>query len=218
VIAPAKPKAIVFDWDNTLVDTFPTIHAALNAAQIAMGVEPWTLEEAHIKVRQSVRDVFPVMFGDRWEEARAIFYRTFEQVHLRELRPLPGADELLIHLRSAGVTLTVVSNKTAGFLRREADHLGWSSRFHRVIGATDAVRDKPAADPVHLSLQGAGVSAGPEVWFAGDTDIDLECAHHAGCLPVLVRRQTPQAGEFAAFPPALHVHDLTELKALVKND
>jgi phosphoglycolate phosphatase len=211
-----RPKAIVFDWDNTLVDTFPTIHAALNAAQIAMGVQPWTLEEAHIKVRQSVRDVFPVMFGNRWEEARDIFYRTFEEVHLRELRELPGAGALLDHLRSSGVTLTVVSNKTAGFLRQEADHLGWSSRFHRVIGATDAARDKPAPDPVHLSLEGAGVSAGPDVWFAGDADIDLECAHHAGCVAVLVRAQPPQPGEFAAFPPVFHVHNLAELKALVK--
>ena len=213
-----QPKAIVFDWDNTLVDTFPTIHVALNAAQVAMGVKPWTLEEAHIRVRQSVRDVFPVMFGDRWEEAREIFYRTFEQVHLQELRELPGASDLLEHLGAVGTTLTVVSNKTAGFLRREADHLGWSPRFHRVIGATDAARDKPAPDPVHLSLEGAGVMAGPEVWFAGDTDIDLECAHHAGCVPVLVRENPPEKGEFAAFPPILHVHNLFELKALVKRN
>lgn len=213
-----RPKAIVFDWDNTLVDTFPTIHAALNVVQNAMGVQPWTLEEAHTRVRQSVRDVFPVMFGDRWEEAREIFYRAFQDVHLRELRALEGADDLLEHLHAAGITLTVVSNKTAGYLRREADHLGWSRRFHRVVGATDAARDKPAPDPVLMSLEGAGVRAGPEVWFAGDTDIDLECAHHAGCIPILVRSEPPQPGEFAAFPPVLHVHNLGELKALVKSD
>lgn len=213
-----RPRAIVFDWDNTLVDTFPTIHAALNIVQEAMGVEKWTLEEAHVRVRQSVRDVFPVMFGDRWEEAREIFYRAFEEVHLRELRVLPGAEELFDHLRDAEVILSVVSNKTAGYLRREADYLGWTARFHRVVGATDAPRDKPAPDPVHLSLEGTGVTAGPEVWFAGDTDIDLECAHHAGCVPVLVRATPPLSGEFPAFPPILHVHNLIELKALVKRN
>ncbi|MGE0152975.1 MAG: HAD family hydrolase [Reyranellaceae bacterium] len=212
-----RPRAIVFDWDNTLVDTFPTIHAALNAAQIAMGVQPWTLEEAHIKVRQSLRDVFPVMFGDRWQEARDVFYRRFEEVHLRELRALPGARPLLGHLRETGIALTVVSNKTGGHLRREADHLGWSGHFHRLVGATDAARDKPAPDPVHLSLDGTGIGAGPEVWFAGDTEIDLECAHHTGCVPVLVRDNPPQPGEFAAFPPAIHVRNLSELKALVNS-
>lgn len=211
-----RPKAVVFDWDNTLVDTFPTIHVALNAAQRAMGVTPWTLEEAHVRVRQSVRDVFPVMFGDRWEEAREIFYRTFQEVHLSELRTLPGAEELLDHLRAAGIVLAVVSNKTGPYLRREAEHLGWSGRFHRVVGATDAARDKPAPDPVHLSLQGTGIGPGPDVWFAGDTDIDLECAHHAGCVPVLVRARAPESGEFPAFPPRHHVHSLSDLKALVK--
>jgi len=217
-MALPPPKAIIFDWDNTLVDTFPTIHAALNIVQAAMGVEKWTLEEAHIKVRQSVRDVFPVMFGDRWEEAREIFYRAFEEVHLRELRTLPGAVDLFDHLQDADIALAVVSNKTARYLRREADHLGWTRYFHRVIGATDAPRDKPAPDPVHLCLEGTGISAGTDVWFVGDTDIDLECAHHAGCHPILVRANPPQPGEFAAFPPVLHVHNLIELKALVKRN
>lgn len=211
----ALPRAIVFDWDNTLVDTFPTIHAALNVVQGAMGVERWTLEEAHVRVRQSVRDVFPVMFGERWEEAREIFYRAFEEVHLRELRVLPGAGELLQQAGEAGIALAVVSNKTASYLRREAEHLGWSRHFHRVIGATDAARDKPAPDPVHMALDGLGIAAGPEVWFVGDTDVDLECAHHAGCVPVLVRQDAPKPGEFPAFPPVLHVHDLFGLKALV---
>ena len=211
----ALPRAIVFDWDNPLVDTFPTIHAALNVVQGAMGVERWTLEEAHVRVRQSVRDVFPVMFGERWEEAREIFYRAFEEVHLRELRVLPGAGELLQQAGEAGILLAVVSNKTASYLRREAEHLGWNRHFHRVIGATDAARDKPAPDPVHMALDGLDIAAGPEVWFVGDTDIDLECAHHAGCVPVLVRQDAPKPGEFPAFPPVLHVHDLFDLKALV---
>lgn len=210
-----RPRAILFDWDNTLVDSFPTIHAALNAAQIAMGVTPWTLEEAHIKVRQSLRDAFPVMFGERWEEARQIFFRAFEEVHLRELRALPGAAELLQHARDGGIYLGVVSNKTGPYLRLEAEHLGWIRHFHRLVGATDAPRDKPAPDPVHMALDGLGIAAGPEVWFVGDTDIDLECAHHAGCLPVLVRREAPKSGEFPAFPPLLHASDLFQLKALV---
>ena len=214
----ARPRAIVFDWDNTLVDTFPTIHAALNAAQSAMGVELWTLEEAHQRVRQSLRDVFPTMFGERWEEAREIFYRAFEEVHLRELRALPGAEDLLEHVRNCGIALAVVSNKTRPHLRREAEHLGWSGRFHRVVGATDAARDKPAPDPVILALDGLGIAPGPEVWFAGDTGIDLECAHRAGCIPVLVRKACPNSGEFAAYPPVLHVPDLFDLKALVKPD
>jgi phosphoglycolate phosphatase len=37
-----KPKAILFDWDNTLADTWPTIHQAMSETFAAMGQEPWS--------------------------------------------------------------------------------------------------------------------------------------------------------------------------------
>ena len=41
----SKPTAILFDWDNTLVNTFPIIYQGLYDTFIAMGMEPWTFEE-----------------------------------------------------------------------------------------------------------------------------------------------------------------------------
>jgi len=70
------PRAILFDWDNTLVDAWGTIQLALNATLTAMGFPAWTMEETRLKVRASLRDSFPRMFGDRWLEARDIFYST----------------------------------------------------------------------------------------------------------------------------------------------
>ena len=31
-----RPRAILFDWDNTLVDSWATIHEALNVVMTAM--------------------------------------------------------------------------------------------------------------------------------------------------------------------------------------
>ena len=103
-----------------------------------------------------------------------------------------------------GLILGVVSNKTGRFLRAEAESLGWTPLFHRLVGATDAPRDKPARDPVDLALAESGLVAGPDVWFVGDTDIDLLCAVTAGCTPVLIREDPPAAGEFPGHEPAAH--------------
>ena len=73
--------------------------------------------------------------------------------------------------------------------------------------------DKPAVEPVDLALAESGIARGPDVWFVGDTDIDMHCAVNAGCLPVLVRREAPGAGEFDAYPPALHLRDCAGLAA-----
>ena len=65
------PRAILFDWDNTLVDSWATIHEALNFLMRAMDKPEWTLADTMEKVRLSLREAFPMYFGDRWEEARS---------------------------------------------------------------------------------------------------------------------------------------------------
>ncbi len=215
--APALrfPRAILFDWDNTLVDNWAVIHAALNSALTAMGQAPWSYAETRQRVRASARDSFPALFGERWEEAQKIFYDSFEAKHLEALREMPGAGDLLAGLGQSGIYLAVVSNKQGRYLRREAAHLGWTPRFGHLIGANDAPRDKPAVDPVDMALAGSGVPRGADVWFVGDADIDMLCAVNAGCCPVLLRHDAPGAGEFGAAPPLRHLPDCRALAALV---
>ena len=67
------PQAVLFDWDNTLVDTWPVIHEAMNTTLAAMGHPQWRMEETKDRVRLALREAFPPMFGDRWEDARDIF-------------------------------------------------------------------------------------------------------------------------------------------------
>jgi phosphoglycolate phosphatase len=200
---PARPRAIVFDWDNTLVDTWPTIHHALQATLEAMGHELWSLEETTTRVRQSLRDVFPKMFGDRWEEARKVFYEAFERTHIENLEPIAGAAAMLQSLKGQELYLAVVSNKTGHYLRKEAEHLGWDGHFARLVGAGDAERDKPEGDALWLALEGSAHRPGPDIWFAGDAGIDMEIAHRTGCVPVLLHRKDTDAEEFDKWPPAL---------------
>jgi len=201
-----RPRAIIFDWDNTLVDSWGTIHDALNFLMAAMDRPLWTLAETRERVRLSLRDAFPLIFGDRWEEARHIYLERFRAIHLDRLTPLPGRDAMLRALAADGHYLAVVSNKTGPVLRAEAAHIGWAPLFGRIVGAGDAHSDKPHCAPVELALQPSGISAGPDVWFVGDTAIDMECAIAAGCTPVLLGPAEPD-GEFAQFAPVLTVAD-----------
>lgn len=182
-----RPRAILFDWDNTLVDNWPVITAALNETFQAMGhPRRWSVDEARARVVRSLRDSFPPLFGPRWEEARDYFYAAFEARHLEALTPLPGAQDLLVQLSGMQVPAALVSNKTGRFLRAEVAHLGWGGFFIAQIGAQDAERDKPDPAPVHLALAGTGIAPGPDVWFVGDTAADMDCARASGCRAVLV--------------------------------
>ena len=57
-----RPRAILFDWDNTLVDSWTTIHEALNAVMAAMEKPLWSLRETKERVRLSLRESFPLSF------------------------------------------------------------------------------------------------------------------------------------------------------------
>jgi phosphoglycolate phosphatase len=191
-VTQTRPRALLFDWDNTLIDS-------------------WA------RVRASARDSFPRLFGDKAPEATEVFYRTFEADHLVNLRAREGAGRMLRGLaRENDVYLAVVSNKQGYLLRREAAHLQWEDYFDRLVGATDAPRDKPAPEAVELALEGSGLGPGPEVWLVGDTDIDLLCAVNSGCLPVLLRPAPPGRDEFREAPPKLHVASCEDLLNVVR--
>lgn len=181
-----RPTAILFDWDNTLIDNWAAIHGALNATLAAYGQPTWTFEEAMSRVRESVRDRFPRLFGDRWTEARDHFYAGFRARHLEALRICAGAERLLDLCAAARLPIAVVSNKNGALLRAEVAHLQWEGRFGAVLGAGDSARDKPDPQPAYDALAVLKKPTSSDVWFVGDTEVDVDCAAAAGLTPILL--------------------------------
>ena len=212
-----KPKAILFDWDNTLVDSWAIIFDSLNFTLEEFGQEPWSMEQTRDRVRKSLRDSFPGLFGDDWKKAADVFYARFDEIHIRQLTPIDGAADMLARLASQDLYLAVVSNKRGEYLRKEAQHLGWDRHFSKLVGALDAQNDKPSVEPVELALSDSSFTRGQDIWFVGDADIDMECAINADLAPVLLRPEAPKPDEFKDHPPICHVVDCLTLSNLVGN-
>lgn len=210
------PQAILFDWDNTLIDSWLIIHDAINFTFAAYDKPLWSLDDTRLRVRKSLRDSFPEIFGSQWKQAADTFYERFDAIHLKMLSPIEGISEMLAELAAMDIYLGVVSNKRGEYLRREAVHLGWDAHFGQLIGALDAETDKPSRQPVDMALAGSGIDTGPHVWFVGDADIDMECAFNAGLKGILLRREAPGTDEFRNHPPVHHVADGVALCKLVK--
>jgi len=186
LLDPLPPTAVLFDWDNTLVDTWQTIFYALNKTLTTFGLEPWTEEFAIANVQRSGREAFPRLFGDNAQDAQKVFYQIVEKDNLQGLRPLSEAEELLEVLASKGIPMGVVSNKNATILCKEVAHLRWDEYFGVLVGAGDALRDKPAADPVLLALANLKIKPSSKVWMVGDAPVDWESALAAGCVPIAI--------------------------------
>jgi phosphoglycolate phosphatase len=180
----AAPRVLLYDWDNTLVDGWAGITGALNAVFTAFAMPEWSVADTRARVRVSLRDSFPAMFGDEWERARDIFYAALEEQHLQHVRPMLGAADALA--AGAAWPQGVVSNKAGRYLRAEVVHLGWSGHFGAVVGAGDAAADKPDPAPILLALDRLGHRADHSVWYLGDTALDMATARAAGVTAVLI--------------------------------
>ncbi len=215
---PNSPRAILFDWDSTLVDNWDVITRAMNAALSRFAKPEWTRAAVIESATLSARDRFPELFGDDAPAAQQVFYDAFQAYHLEELKPLPGAIALLDFLTDLKLPLAVVSNKGTQFLHREINGLGWDRYFQTIIGAGDAERDKPDPAPVHLALRRLSIDRPQSVYFLGDTEADIGAGKAAGCVTMLLRQDENRFAAAKQMGPDHLFDDLDAVLTFLKRE
>lgn len=184
---PYFPRAFVFDWDNTLVDSWGAIGQAMNHTRAHFGLKTWSAEEIKRHCTRAARESFPDWFGENWQKAYQVYYEGFDAARKsRDISTTEGAEQLLKWLTSHKIPAFVVSNKRGDFLRDEAKRLGWEPYFVSIIGAQDAPFDKPHRAHVDHALSFGHTTPDKDIWFVGDSEADMLCAQNSGCTPILI--------------------------------
>ena len=201
-------KAIIFDWDGTLVDTCGLILNAHNHVREHYNLEKWTMEDFLGRASKSAREYYPEVYGDQAEEAQVILYDFVEEHHLNFLKPINGTKEILDQLAALGVPLGIVSNKRHPTLHKEIEYLGWGNYFKVVIGAGFADKDKPSPEPLNLALQSIDTKLGTsEVLYIGDTETDLMTAQNAK-MDIAFIPENPREDLIERYSPKFTGHNI----------
>ena len=181
-----QPKAVLFDWDGTLVDSVGALTHGHNLTHDAMGL-PRITEAGFLPHMGKPRDdVYAALYGDRTDEAKTHFAGFYAATHTQNLREITGAGALLQALHMQGIVLGVVTNKQRKFVGPEIAHMGWDRYFSVFISADDVQHAKPAPDAIYLALEKIGMEAGANTYFVGDSDNDLAAAQAAGCPCIFI--------------------------------
>ncbi len=179
----SKPSAIIFDFDDTLVNTKPIINKALSATFSEFNIDKNSL--SHIDFNLSLRDFFHDIFADNIEKARETYYKYYSEFS-QNLMALDHAELVLKFLQKHQVFTSIVSNKTGDRLRHElTTKLMWDHYFSNIIGSGDAASDKPSPLPAILSLTNSGLDDYSNVWLIGDSNVDIKTAANLGCKALL---------------------------------
>lgn len=206
-------KVILWDWDNTLADTFGAIFAAQNDARVQYGMTPWTKEESKAAMNTSGRNLIKDVFGaDKAAEVRAYFLSRYAE-HADALELKAGAKEILKTAKELGFVNILASNKAGPILRNEVSVMGVADYFDRLIGAEEAEEDKPSKIFTDTAL--AGIEA-DMIISIGDGKADIQMAHnYAGGIGILVWTN-PNGGEFAEIKPDYAVENLAKASEILK--
>ncbi|TME22278.1 MAG: HAD family hydrolase [Chloroflexi bacterium] len=189
--ANGHTRGLVFDFDGTLVDSYPLIEAAF-----AHVMQTHRLDEAARGLfRQSrglpLPEQMKLVAPDMWEDLVAT-YRAIDATlgHARVFRGIPT---LVRKLHQAGAPLGVVSCKRRALVEAELEAAGLRAYFDVVIGYEDVTPPKPAPDPLLVAIGQLGLSRTHSI-YVGDSMVDLQTGRAARVRTVLAAwGLTPEA-------------------------
>ena len=188
-IVKFPPKAILFDWDNTLVNNWEPIFFAYKKTLEALGLKKQSKEETLKNAKYSLRETFPRIFKNDWKKAKKVFYSEFKKIHLKKIKPIPNALKILKKIKEKKIKCGVISNKDGNLLRKEINKLEWKKYFKVIVGANEAKKDKPSKYPLVLALNKFSLKSNKNIWYVGDNDIDIEFAKKNNCLSIFIENK-----------------------------
>jgi phosphoglycolate phosphatase len=176
----SPPKAILFDFDGTLADSYPAIAASVNHVRAAHGFPPLSVEE----VKRHVGRALPYLLqhtvpGTNLETDAALYRAHHASVFAQGTHLLPEVGETLATLHARTIPLAVCSNKPVQFSRILVKQLGIGGFLTEVLGPEDARRPKPAPDMLLAALNRLKIEA-KHALYVGDMTVDIQTARAAG--------------------------------------
>jgi 2-phosphoglycolate phosphatase len=207
-------RAVVFDLDGTLIDSYDAIAASVNHVRSFRGLPPLSQEEVRRYVGRGaeclLRDTVPV--GDLPENVQ-LYKEHHPGVMAPLTRVLPEVQQTLDYLNSHQVPLAVCSNKPVAFSRELLDYLALSVYFTVVIGPEDAPRPKPAPDMLIEAVNRLLLPRN-EVLYVGDMVIDILTARSAGLAVWAIPTGSETLENLEAAKPDRLMRSFSELKSL----
>jgi HAD superfamily hydrolase (TIGR01509 family) len=195
-----KLKAILFDLDGVLINSFESWYQAFSAMLRAYGKE------------ETSREVFKELcWGPGLDHTLNTFdlskeagrYCVKEQMNLVGLIELfPGVQEVLSCVKSDYKLKTgLVTNTPRKNVHRTLGYFHLANHFDVIISGDDVKKGKPDAEMVFEACAQLNVKP-EEVLLVGDTGVDFQAGKSAGCTVIAVG--TESAGD-------LHIENLYDL-------
>ncbi|MDR1533714.1 MAG: HAD family hydrolase [Planctomycetota bacterium] len=212
-------RAVIFDFDGTLLDTLEDLADSMNQALAENGFPVHPADAYRYFVGDGMENLArraapPGTPPAGVKELAARMRDIYRLGWSRRTRPYPGVVPLLAELRRLDRKIALLSNKPDSFTREMARHYFGPSAFDLVFGAREGVPIKP--DPAAaLEIARALGLAPADFLYLGDTDTDMRTGRGAGMKTLGVAWGFRPPAELLAAGAEAIVHRPDEIPAFL---
>ena len=163
-------KAIIFDFDGTLVDSEKAIYECFQniTKQIAPERESYA---KNLLIGPPLRDTASEILGPENQDLLDEFVQSFITMHdeqvIQHTQPYPDVIQVLKQLHSKNIPMAIATNKRLAPTQKLMDHFGWNEYFS-FIECSDSQSERRNKDAMIQDIINRS-SSFQDSFFVGDT-------------------------------------------------
>ncbi len=204
-------KAVIFDVDGTLLDSFESNLKFFQSLLITAGYRAPTREEYLPLFHVSMMDFIKLQIGPQPDEEILRVFKLAENQELDypvDIDMTEGAEKVVRDL-SKDYILGIVTSRVKNYVY-EAPKLAALEKYFKVaVSYEDTLNHKPHPDPLFLAAKILGIDP-KECVYIGDVENDIKAAHSAGMKAILFSKEN--TGN-----PHAHTSNFEQIPDLIKN-
>ena len=202
-------KAVLFDFDGTLIDTNELIFKSYRKA--FKEVLNRDIDDEEI-LRLYGRPLYGSLmeYGEPGEMLYKVYREFNETQHDNLAKPFDGVYEGVQKISDKGYKMGIVTSKRMHLVKRGLDLIGIAKFFDVIITPDDTQKGKPDPEPILLGCEKLGVLP-EETIYVGDSVFDMQAAKAAGTQLCAVKYALTSHQNLLEFKPEFFVNSIAEL-------
>lgn len=175
-------KAVLFDFDYTLVDSSEAIVHCFFSASDSLGLARKSAEDVKKQIGMPLGDMFTTLYEGLEalaENFKLLYVAEADKVATKMTCFYPDARHVLMALKQKNYLTGIVSTKNRSRIEETLSAYEMATYFDLVIGGEDVKAHKPSPEGIFKAIDQLGVQ-NEHIMYIGDSLFDLYAAANAG--------------------------------------
>ena len=214
-------KAIVFDFDGTLVNTLYDLQDSINEALIMNGYsKQYTYEETKKLIGSGTRVLCSraLNYIEHTIKDEEKLFNDFSSCYLKnqlnKTKPYPKVIETLEYLKKKEIKIAILSNKVEKNTLLISSHLFKDGLFDYILGQRKEFPLKPDSTSLKFLLNELNVNS-DEVLYVGDSETDMITADNLKVKKIAVTYGYRDISILKQYNPDYIINDFEELISIL---